>query len=85
MTTLDQEIAVFESNRSDLEKNHNGKWVLIHDKALIAIREDFDTIVTEAVKQFGRGPYLIRQVGAEPISVPAFMMYQPGHAEDNQV
>jgi hypothetical protein len=82
MADLDQEIAVFEAIRSDLEANQQGKWTLIRGKDLIGTFETFDTAASVAVARFGRGPYLIRQVGAPPVVIPASAMYTFHHARD---
>lgn len=75
MADLDTEIVAFETMRSDLAAHHMGEWVLIHDEKLIGTFRAFDDAAQEAVKMFGRGPYLIRQIGAPPISLPASLMY----------
>ena len=79
MPTLDTEIALFDTLRADLEARHMGEWVLIHDRDLIATFTTFDKAAQHAVATFGRGPYLIRQVGASPIVLPASVMYHPVH------
>jgi len=65
--------------RQDLEAHHMGKWVLVHDGALIGIYDSFDSAAEDSVRRFGRGPYLIRQVGAPPVTLPASVMYRPSH------
>lgn len=77
---LEQEIQTFENKRHELEEHHNGKWALVHDGEVIGLFETFDTAATEAVRQFGKGPYLIRQVGAPAPYVPASVAYFPRHA-----
>ena len=80
MTTLKDEIAAFERMRSDLETEHFGEWVVIHDENLVGTYDSFDDAANEAVKCFGRGPYLIRKVGAPPVTLPASVLYRPTHA-----
>jgi hypothetical protein len=82
MAELDRNIAAFEKMRAELEKHHNGKWVLFHDEELIGTFDSFDHAASEAVRRFGRGPYLIRQVGAPPITLPASVLYHPVDATD---
>jgi hypothetical protein len=41
--------------------------------------EDFDSAATTAVAKFGRGPYLIRQVGEEDLVLPASVVYCVSH------
>lgn len=80
MSDLREDIAAYETMRGDLELKHLGKWVVIHDHQLIGVYENFEAAAKEAVRQFGRGPYLIRQVGAPPVTLPASVLYHPVHA-----
>jgi hypothetical protein len=70
MTTLDQEIAGYDKMRPDLESRHMGEWVLFFGDRLIGVFASFDEAAKHAVHAFGRGPYLIRQVGAPPVTIP---------------
>jgi hypothetical protein len=79
MAALDNEIATFDTLRSNLETEHMGDWVLIHENNLIGTFASFDEAAQLAVARFGRGPYLIRQVGAAPVVLPASVMYHPVH------
>ncbi|MBX9846084.1 MAG: hypothetical protein K2Z80_30195 [Xanthobacteraceae bacterium] len=81
MADLQEDIAAFDAMRRDLETRHNGKWVLFHNRVLIGVYETFDQAANEAVKRFGRGPYLIRQIGASQASLPASVLcHRPVHA-----
>jgi len=80
-TTIHEELAAYESLRGNLEADHMGKWVLIRNRELIALFDSFDAAAQEAVQKFGRGPYLIRQVGAPPVTLPASVMFHPGYAK----
>jgi hypothetical protein len=75
MTTLNQEIAAYQALRSELETTHFGKWALVHDQDLIDLFDDFDAAAADAVHRFGRGPYLIRQIGAPALTLPASVMF----------
>lgn len=79
MQDIDNELAAYDAMRNDLEAHHMGKWVLIHDGALVAVYETFEATANDAVSKFGRGPYLIRQVGAPPIVLPASVMFRPSY------
>ena len=81
MADLDTEIEAYERLRPDLEVQHTGKWVLVHDGQLINTFNDFEAAASEAVRSFGRGPYLIRQVGAPPVTLPASVMYPLQYAD----
>jgi hypothetical protein len=82
MPEIDTEIAAYEKLREGLEATSMGKWVLIRDGQLIGTFENFDGAATEAVAKFGRGPYLIRQVGAPPIVLPASVAYRVKYGSD---
>lgn len=79
MAALSKEIAAYERMRNDLELDHLGQWVVVHDEKLIGTYESFEKAAEEAVQRFGRGPYLIRQIGAPPLVLPA--RYRPVHAD----
>lgn len=74
MAKIDDEIAAYEKLRPQLEAEHMGKWVLIHDGALISLFDSSGAAASEAVRRFGRGPYLIRQVGTPGVTLPASVM-----------
>ena len=71
MSLLSNEIAAYEEMHDVLEVDHFGEWVVIYDKQLVGTYDDFQAAAEEAVRLFGRGPYLIRQVGASPMKLPA--------------
>lgn len=71
MTLLSSDIAAYEEMRDVLEVDHFGKWVVVHNEQLVETYDDFQAAAEEAVRRFGRGPYLIRQVGASPMKLPA--------------
>jgi len=84
MANLTDEINAYEAARSDLESKYLGKWVLMHERQLIDTYDCFENAADQAVRRFGRGPYLIRQVGAQSVTLPVSVLYNPVH-EDNSV
>ena len=76
MATLETEIKAYETRRSELEKQHHGKFVVFKGEELIGAYDTIEAAAEEAVRRFGRGPYLIRQVGAPPITLPVSVMYR---------
>ena len=72
---VEAEIAAYDEMREELEAKHTGKWVLFHGRQLISLYDTFEAVAEDAVRRFGRGPYLIRQVGAPPVVLPASVMY----------
>jgi hypothetical protein len=79
---LDLEIATFERRRTELEADHNGEWVVFHGADLLGAFGSFEMAAEHAVSHFGSGPFLIRQVGAPPIVMPASVMHIPVRAAD---
>jgi hypothetical protein len=80
MAEIDTEITAYEAMREKLETEHMGKWVTVRQEKLIGVYDSFDAAAEDAVRQFGRGPYLIRQIGARPVTLPASVMYPRTHA-----
>jgi hypothetical protein len=76
MAQLKDEIAAYEALKADLEASHLGKWALVHDRELKGTFDSFDSAANFAVSNYGRGPYLIRQIGAPSITLPASVMYR---------
>jgi hypothetical protein len=62
MTEMEADITAYEEHRQRLELDYTGRWVLIQARALVGVFDSFDEVVSEAVRRFGRGPYLIRQI-----------------------
>lgn len=77
MSTLTEEIAAYEGMQRRLEIDHFGKWVVVHNRELAGIYDSFQAAAEDGVERFGRGPYLIRGVGAAPITLPASALYRP--------
>ncbi len=79
MADVDFEIAEFAKMQPELEAKHTGKWVLFHGGLMISLYDSFEATATDAVTRFGRGPYLIRQVGAPPVTLPASVLFHFDH------
>ena len=75
MPNLDADLSAFAEMRENLEAHLMGRWILIHDTQLIGDFDSFDAAAKAAVSKFGRGPYLIRQVGAAAITLPAAVAF----------
>jgi hypothetical protein len=75
MAPLVQERKLFERLRPELEARSKGKWALIRDSEFVGTFDDFEAAAKEAVRRFGRGPYLIREVGAPDVTLPASVIY----------
>ena len=79
--SIHEEIAAFESMKDQLIAHHFGKYVIFKNQQLIGCFDTFDAAAREAIKLFGTGPYLIRQVIEQPVmSMPASVAYRVLHA-----
>ena len=58
-------IKAYEAMQSELESKHKEQWVVFHSDRFINAYPSFEDAAADAVKRFGRGPYLIRQVGVK--------------------
>ena len=74
------DIAAYESMQSELEASYLGRWVLFYDRKFVDTFESFDDAAKVAVARFGKGPYLIRRIGSNSVTLPASVMYGPLHA-----
>jgi len=79
MTILAQERKLYEKMRSELEAEATGKWIVIRNSEFIGKYDSFEAAAGEAVRRFGRGPYLIREVGAPDVTLPASVVYAVAH------
>lgn len=77
LKTLAAELAAYRHESSQLEASHIGKWVVFKGSVRIAIYDSFDDAAADAVARFGRGPFLIRQIGERPIVIPVSVAYNP--------
>ena len=77
MSGLSKQIAAYEEMRDYLETDHFGEWVVLHAEELVGTYDSFEDAADDAVRRFGRGPYLIRRVGAGPIRLSSSILY--GH------
>ena len=72
---IEKEKIAYEAMQEELEANHWGEWVLVYDMKLIGTYESFHDAAEVAVERFGRGPYLIKQVGEGPITLPPVLLF----------
>ena len=77
MAKLSMEIAAYERMRDTLETDHLNEWIVVHGEKLVGTYDSFEAAAEDAVERFGRGPYLIRRVGAPPVTLPASVLYRP--------
>jgi hypothetical protein len=75
MASIQDEIKAFQEMRPQLEAEHMGEWVVVHDRTLVDLYRSFEAAASDAVSRFGGGPFLIRQIGAPPVTLPISVMY----------
>ncbi len=80
MAEIKSDILAYQKMQAELEAKHMGKWVLFHNESFIAVFDSFEDAAAQAVERFGRGPYLIKQVGEIPQTLPASVMFVPEYA-----
>lgn len=73
---LDTEIRAFGQRKAYLERAYPQKFVVFRGEDWVGAWDTLDAAAQEAVRQFGRGPYLIRQVGAPPLKLPASVLFR---------
>ena len=67
---LSDEIAAYDAMQGRLEDECFGKWVVFHHKEFISSYDSFEDALTDSVRRFDVGSFLIRLVGQEPTFVP---------------
>ncbi len=77
---LSREIVAYEFMRDELEAEHFGRWIVVHDEEVFGIYDDLQEAADAAVRNFGRGPFLLRQIGEPSTALPASVM-QPVNAD----
>jgi hypothetical protein len=75
VSSIQDEIDAFNKLQPELETKHMGEWILIRDRKVVGLFPTFDAAAAEALQRFGRGQYLIREIGAEPIRLPVSVIY----------
>jgi hypothetical protein len=70
MKTLAQERKLYAQVRIALEAQARGQWALIRRNELVGTFASLELAAKEAVRRFGRGPYLIREIGAPNVTLP---------------
>ena len=66
-SSLVTEMRTFDARRADFERTYSGKFIVIKGEEVVGAWDTLSAAADEAVRRFGRGPYLIRQVGGQPV------------------
>ena len=72
---LEHELKTLDRDREHLEREHSGKFVLIHGDEVIDTYDDFNKAADEGLRRFGHEPFLIRQIGAEQVQIPTAVIH----------
>lgn len=72
---LEKEIRAYEARQQELESHYKGKFVIFHGEDFIGAFDSLNAAAEEAVRCFGRGPYLIRQIGEPPNVLPPSLIH----------
>ena len=75
MLELSRQIAAYKRMQPDLEMDHFGKWALFYDEVFVGTYDTEHEAVGTAIEKFGRGPYLIRQIGVKPVPPLGSLIY----------
>jgi hypothetical protein len=77
---LKVELNAFKKQQAELERHYMHKFVIFHGEEFAGAFDTFDAAAREAIKRFGLGPYLIRQVGRiNEMPMPASIAFRPVH------
>lgn len=79
-TVLEREIRAYDDMREELEQKYFNEWIVVHDGKVACHFDSARECLQFATEHFGRGPYLIRQVGAPPESLPVSVLFGGGRA-----
>lgn len=61
-TALQKEIETFKAKKNEVLAQAEGKFVLIKGEKVIGLFESQGDALQEGYKQFGKGPFLVKQV-----------------------
>ena len=65
MDPLEMNIFAYGHIREHLELQHQGDWVVLHNRKLAGIYSSYEEAHEKALGRLGPGPYLIAEVGGE--------------------
>ena len=80
MDAISQQIKAYEEMREELEADHYREWVVLRNGRLTGTYPSFEDAADDAVRKYGRGPYLIRQVAAAPQRLPSLIQFGSNYA-----
>ena len=81
VASLPENIAAYARVQNALEADHWGEYVVFFDGEMRGTFPTFPEAMVFAIERWGRGPYLIRQIGRPPFVMPASVQYRRIYAE----
>ena len=82
MKVLEREIRAYAKLRDKLEAESFGQWAVVYGDDLAGIYESLEAAADVAVGRFGRGPYLIRQIGKDSVTLNIPTVWRVFNADD---
>ena len=79
-TVLSVETEVYNNLRDSLEREHRLEWIVIYKTEVVGFYEDFQLAAVAAIEKHGRGPYLIKQIGAPEMPLNLSLFNKPMYA-----
>ena len=76
-TGLGSEIEAYAEQKEELERNHPGKWIVFRDRQVVKVFDSFADADDWVLDTYGRGPCLVRKVGASPPVLPSSLWPRP--------
>ena len=82
MKALEREIRAYAKLRDRLEAESFGQWAVVYGDDLAGIYESLEAAAVAAVERFGRGPFLIEQIGEDPGTLNIPTVWRVFNADD---
>lgn len=79
-TVLSVETEVYDNMRESLEREHRLEWIVIYKSEVVGFYENFQLAAFAAADKHGRGPYLIKQIGAPEMPLTLSLFNKPMYA-----
>lgn len=77
---LAREMRAYDAQCQQLEATYPNKYVVFKGDSFVGAWDTLDAAARAAVARYGRGPYLIRQVGAPAPTLPASVLFRSAFA-----
>ena len=59
----------YEEIREEMEREHIGKFILMHDGKIVSIHSDSGDAYSDGCEKFGLGNFSIESVGEQPVQL----------------